>query len=291
MSASARPTAAGRRRAPLRVRLRGPGPSARSRSRSRSRGQALVELAIILPLLLVIVGAAIDLGRLFTAYVSIENAAKEGAFYGATNPLCDVPKTGCANPNTVDWHVRNELPGVTIGAPSVECLDAVSGTTKALTACVENDRYRVGVSHQFALVTPLLSPILGSSLTLSSTATSVVLNEAFDPNATPFPMPTATATATPTATPTSPPAGCSSAPAANFTFTIQNKRADFTDTSTTAAGCTITSWTWSFGDGSPNSTAQHPTHQFPSKDTPYQVTLTVANSFGSNSLTRTVTTE
>jgi len=271
------------------VRLRGPGPS--DRSRSRSRGQALVELAIILPILLVIVGAAIDLGRLFTAYVSIENAAKEGAFYGATNPLCDVPKTGCANPNTVDWHVRNELPGVTIGAPSVECLDAVSGTTKALSACVENDRYRVGVSHQFALVTPLLSPILGNSFPLSSTATSVVLNEAFDPNATPFPMPTATATAT--ATPTAPPVGCSSAPAANFSWSQQNKNRPvvFADTSTTAAGCSITAWSWSFGDGSSNSSVQNPSHDFPLQGTAYSVTLTVTNSFGSNSLTQSVTTK
>ena len=276
MSSSPRPRAAGRGRPPARTRQR------------RARGQALVELAIILPVLLVIVGAAIDLGRLFSAYVSIENAAKEGAFYGAINPRCDVVKTGCANPNTVDWHVRNELPGVTVTSLTVECLASGSGTSKAVTACVEDDTYRVGVTHQFNLVTPLLSPIFGSTLTLSSTATSVVLNEAFDPNATPFPMPTATATPTPT--PTGPPPGCATAPAANFSFTVQNKRVTFTDTSTTAAGCTITSWAWAFGDGD-TSSEQHPVHQYPSKTTPYTVTLTVTNSFGSNVITRTVTTE
>jgi hypothetical protein len=275
MSASPRPRAAGRGRPPVRERLR------------RARGQALVELAIVLPVFLVIVGAAIDLGRLFNAYVSIENAAKEGAFYGARNPLCDVPKAGCANPNTVDWHVRNELPGVTIGTPTIECLDAVTGATKALTACVEDDRYRVGVTHQFALLTPLLSPILGSSLTLSSTATSVVLNEAFDPNATPFPMPT---NGDPPPPPPPPPPGCASTPAANFSFSVQNKRVTFTDTSSSAAGCTITTWAWQFGDGT-TSSEQHPVHQYPSKDTPYAVTLTVTNSFGQNATTQTVTTE
>lgn len=275
MSASPRPRAAGRGRPPVRERLR------------RARGQALVELAIVLPVFLVIVGAAIDLGRLFNAYVSIENAAKEGAFYGARNPLCDVPKAGCANPNTVDWHVRNELPGVTIGTPAIDCLDAVTGATKALSACVEDDRYRVGVTHQFALLTPLLSPILGTSLTLSSTATSVVLNEAFDPNATPFPMPT---NGNPPPPPPPPPPGCASTPAANFSFNVQNKRVTFTDTSSSAAGCTITTWAWQFGDGT-TSSEQHPVHQYPSKDTPYPVTLTITNSFGQNATTQTVTTE
>jgi len=277
MSASPRPRAAGRGRPPVRERLR------------RARGQALVELAIVLPVFLVIVGAAIDLGRLFNAYVSIENAAKEGAFYGARNPLCDVPKTGCADPNTVDWHVRNELPGVTIGSPSVACLDAVTGAPKALSACAEDDTYRVGVTHQFSLVTPLLSPILGSALTLSSTATSVVLNEAFDPDATPFPMPT---NGNPPPPPPPPPPGCSSTPAANFSWSQQNRNRPvvFTDTSSTAAGCAITAWAWDFGDGT-TSTAQNPSHSFPLQGTPYSVSLTVTNSFGPNTINQTVTTK
>jgi len=221
--------------------------------------------------------------------VSIENAAKEGAFYGSRNPLCDVPKAGCANPNTVDWRVRNELPGVTINGPSIDCLDPAAGTVEALSACVEDDLYRVGVSHQFALLTPLLSPILGGTLTLSSTATAVVLNEAFDPNATPFPMPT---DGNPPPPPPPPPGGCSSTPAANFAWSQQNRNrpVEFEDTSSTAAGCTITAWAWDFGDGT-TSTDSGPSHAFPLQATAYSVSLTVTNTFGSNTITQTVTTK
>ncbi|MBA3308202.1 MAG: pilus assembly protein [Chloroflexi bacterium] len=66
---------------------------------------------------LLVIGGALDLGRLFYAYVAIENAAKEGALYGALYPRCDLPKTGRTNPDTVSWHAQTEsvgLPGVNI---------------------------------------------------------------------------------------------------------------------------------------------------------------------------------
>jgi Flp pilus assembly protein TadG len=266
-------------------------------SRGR-RGQALVELAIVLPVMLIIVGAAIDLGRLFQAHVAIENGAREGAFFGARYPRCDVVKTGCDEPGTVDWHVRNELPGLAVTAPVITCLDAVTGAAKNVNDCVEDDTYQVSVGHQFTLLTPLLAPILGNQLSLGSTSTSVVLNAAFDPDATPIPIPSGSAAPSastgPSAAPSSPPAGCTTAPAANFTFSQLNKNRPvvFQDASTAVAGCAITAWSWSFGDGSPAGTAQHPTHAYPTQATPYNVTLTVTNGAGlSNGITIVVTTK
>ncbi len=49
----------------------------------RSRGQSLVELAIILPVLLLLVLAALDLGRVFLGWVVLNNAARVGANYAA----------------------------------------------------------------------------------------------------------------------------------------------------------------------------------------------------------------
>ena len=54
--------------------------------RPRSRGQALVELAIILPVLLLLMLAALDLGRIFYARIAVENAAREGAMEASVNP-------------------------------------------------------------------------------------------------------------------------------------------------------------------------------------------------------------
>lgn len=53
----------------------------------RERGQSLVELAIMLPILLIILLGIIDFGRVFYAYVTITNASREGARYGSMHPL------------------------------------------------------------------------------------------------------------------------------------------------------------------------------------------------------------
>jgi len=60
----------------------------------------------------------------------------------------------------------------------------------------------------------------------------------------------------------------------------------FSDTST----FNPTSWLWSFGDGSAGSTEKNPSHTFLSPG-PYTVTLTVANSAGSNSTSSELTVD
>jgi Flp pilus assembly protein TadG len=50
----------------------------RSRVR-RARGAELVELALILPILLIIIAGIVDLGFMFQAFMVVNNAAREGA--------------------------------------------------------------------------------------------------------------------------------------------------------------------------------------------------------------------
>jgi PKD repeat protein len=75
------------------------------------------------------------------------------------------------------------------------------------------------------------------------------------------------------------------APTASFTAAPTSGAAplgvQFTDTSTGSP----TSWAWSFGDGT-SSAAQHPSHTYTAAGT-YTVTLTVSNSVGSDTVTKT----
>jgi uncharacterized protein (UPF0333 family) len=52
----------------------------------RQKGQALVELALTLPLILLLILGAMDFGRLFYTKLILTNAAREGANYLAYNP-------------------------------------------------------------------------------------------------------------------------------------------------------------------------------------------------------------
>jgi Flp pilus assembly protein TadG len=49
-------------------------------------GQSLVELALLLPALLLLMAGALDLGRGFLAFTTVVNATREGAHYAAFHP-------------------------------------------------------------------------------------------------------------------------------------------------------------------------------------------------------------
>ena len=70
-------------------------------------------------------------------------------------------------------------------------------------------------------------------------------------------------------------------PVAAFTTNCTLLSCAFTDTSTDTGG-TITGWSWNFGDGSPVSTSQNPTHVYGSAST-YNVTLTVTDNLTDSS--------
>ncbi len=67
------------------------------------------------------------------------------------------------------------------------------------------------------------------------------------------------------------------APRAFFTYQRVDNTVSFTDTSTGGP----TSWQWSFGDATPNSSQRNPVHVFPGSGN-YTVTLTVTNAIGSD---------
>ncbi|MGC8786696.1 MAG: TadE/TadG family type IV pilus assembly protein [Anaerolineae bacterium] len=117
----------------------------------RERGDSLVELALILPVLLLILMSILDFGRAVYAYHVVANCAREGARYGI----------GIENdPSAIATVVRNAAVGL---------------DTSQLTVTVTyptQDTVRVEVDYRFYLITPLVAQAIGSqSLVLHSAAT------------------------------------------------------------------------------------------------------------------------
>ncbi|MGQ9824605.1 MAG: TadE/TadG family type IV pilus assembly protein [Desulfotomaculales bacterium] len=50
----------------------------RGKAKRREKGQALVELALLLPVLLLLLGGIVEFGRIFHAYLVITSASREG---------------------------------------------------------------------------------------------------------------------------------------------------------------------------------------------------------------------
>jgi Flp pilus assembly protein TadG len=150
----------------------------------RRRGQSVAEFAIILPILLLLLAAAIDLGRLFYAFVAVENAAKEGALFGARNPLCaNSGNPNCASPNNVVWHVQTEA--ANIGADfttTVACRNASGALVQPINDCLDGYTYHVTVTYPFNLITPILGSLVNQNLVLRSDSQATVISDAFDPS-------------------------------------------------------------------------------------------------------------
>src|SRR4051794_31769055 len=80
--------------------------------RQRTRGQSFVEFALILPVFLLFLAATVDLGRIFYASITLNNAAREGAFQAAKTPDLYVSGQPCNQAtNRVVCRIQNESLG------------------------------------------------------------------------------------------------------------------------------------------------------------------------------------
>ncbi len=159
-------------------------------SHKNERGQSLTEFALMAPLLVLVLLGAIDLGRAYFAYVSITNAAREGARYGMDNPrsggsfsVANCQDTG-GDHKTIRYHVCQEVNGspVTIANPNtdivIEC-SAFSPESYSSANCAtvaNGGRIRVTVYYTFNFIT---TQIIGlSTLKLHNYATMAITNGA-----------------------------------------------------------------------------------------------------------------
>ena len=275
------------------------------RSRGSTRGQSIVELALILPIMLLLLATAGDLGRVFHTRIVIANAARAGALEAGRHPTSYQAGAPCdANTNRVLCAIiaesENSLLTVTPSDVAVTCTPSPCSETLGSVISVR-------VEGEFTLLTPFLGAFFGGDQTiqLASTATAqIAVKPVITPASTPSPTPTASPTPspspsgtpgpTPTPSPTPSPTPICVPPSADFDFTPSSgkkKKTDFTftDLSTTGPLCPLT-WSWNFGDGAGAaslSTLQNPVHQYQTQGT-WTITLVVTNAGGSDSRSRTV---
>lgn len=134
----------------------------------REGGQALVELALMTPILLLLIAGIIEAGRAFYVYIQLANASREGARYGMLSPT-DV--------SGITVGVSRELPTwITGSTTAVTC--AAAGTTTFAT-CNTNtnaragDQLRVTVAYNYTPIMPVLNGI--SSITTVTMSTSSIM--------------------------------------------------------------------------------------------------------------------
>ncbi len=126
------------------------------------RGQSMVEFALILPLFVLIIIGVFDLGRAFFAFISISNAAREGARVYTFSPdittIDDITSAITtelgADPSLipVDWH--------NIESIVIQCGNAYAqvNTDSQLASCPGQQPIRVTVTYTQTLILSLFFP-------------------------------------------------------------------------------------------------------------------------------------
>jgi Flp pilus assembly protein TadG len=254
----------------------------------KTHGQAVVELALILPFLLLLLLAAADLARMFNARLTISSAARAGALEAAANTNSYLAGQPCdPATNRVMCAVLTESTGSSV---NIVPADVSMSCVPSPCAAVLGNEVRVHVVGHFQLITPALAMFTGGqAFDLTATAAAQINVRPAIAAGSPLPIPTPTPAPTPVPTP-----GCVS-PVADFSLAPgfgKKKKTEFqfTDLSVSAPDCGL-AWSWNFGDGggsASTSTLQNPTHIYEAQGV-FTVTLVVSNPGGSASRSRTLT--
>jgi len=117
----------------------------------RKRGQAIVETALILPIIVLILMGIIDFGLMFNNYLVINNAAREGARNAAVG--------------TSDTNVKNMILNMT------STLDHTKMTTTIYPSELlrkKGEEVIITIEYDNKLITPIISAIVPNPLHLKS---------------------------------------------------------------------------------------------------------------------------
>ena len=145
------------------------------------RGQSLVELALSLLILLMMLAAAVDFGMALYSYVTIRDAAQEGALYASIDPtnvaeITSRIQSSASSPIDMATELEETGEGVTVivitGGSEI-----AAGSATASQACEGNGAVvRVEVRYRYKLVMPLLPDMLGQTeIPLTADVTNAIL--------------------------------------------------------------------------------------------------------------------
>ena len=120
------------------------------RNLKNQKGQALVEFAIILPILLILVMGILQFGMMLNSYLTIENASREGA------------RTGIIGSS--DAEIQNLIIST---SPSLDPKNLIVSITPTETNRKSGDTLIVKVTYNYNLIVPIISSLFNNVVVLN----------------------------------------------------------------------------------------------------------------------------
>lgn len=119
------------------------------------RGQTMVETAIVLPVVVFMLVAMVDAGRVFHAWLVVTNSAREGARAGATGQSLPV----------VESRIEASMAGWLCSDAETTCTN--NGNIQGTSGLP----LQVQVTRDVTLLSPLIAALWGNTVTLTGDAT------------------------------------------------------------------------------------------------------------------------
>lgn len=123
-------------------------------ARRRTRGQASVELALSLPLLIMLFMVVVETGRAFYIAISVSNAARAGVQYGAQNLTTAGDNAGM---RTAATNNAPNITGLTVVASHFCVCSDGTGSTCLATDCSGSHRLLYAQVTTSAPFTPMIN--------------------------------------------------------------------------------------------------------------------------------------
>jgi len=151
-------------------------------STARRRGQSLVEFALILPILLTLTGAAIDVARVYGAWVNLESATRDAAEQVATDATVTSQSAALTRAKAILCPQLSGTPGFAapVGNPTACTSPALTVTWASSTAAPGSAKFplvTVTVSSTLPFRTLFAYPLFtqGGAWTISSNQSYSIL--------------------------------------------------------------------------------------------------------------------
>lgn len=124
-------------------------------------GQSMVEMALTMPILVLIVAGILDLGRAYFTFVTLSDAAAEGAAYAAIHPTDTVQVIERAADTT------NGLVVLDPSMVSVDYAELIPGSSITVT-----------VEYEYQLLTPIVQSFINDGkLLMRATVAQPIINQ------------------------------------------------------------------------------------------------------------------
>ncbi len=238
----------------------------RERRRGRGRGQSLAEFALTLPILLLILLFALDLGRVFLGWVTLNNAARIAANYAASGN----PPLTAAQLTQYRAIVAKETAGTNCDPAPI-----ADPTFPGVTGTIVGGRAVVVLHCSFPLLTPFIGALFPGGVVQVNASADFPIRAGILANVVPG------QTIAPLSAPDQdfsivPNSGFSPL-TVNFVLGPQN-------------GGPAQTWLWNFGDSTTDPVNPVPAAHTYGGNTTFTVTLTETNGAGQSVYSHTVTT-